>query len=85
MASSTTERVLEYGALKQAMPLAAADSRAIWFVPMQKAPMALRVEGMRARTLSVTLVRDRMPRSSTPSSADTSSSSPSAPARVSTS
>ena len=39
-ASSTTERVLEYGALNTATPADAAAERSIWFVPMQKAPTA---------------------------------------------
>ena len=61
MASSTTERVLEYGALNTATPWSVAASRSIWLVPMQKAPMALsRVAD--SRTLRVTYVRDRMPR-----------------------
>ena len=39
MTSSTTLRVLEYGALNVAMPRSAAASRSTWFVPMQKHPM----------------------------------------------
>ena len=42
MTSSTTLRVLEYGALKAATPRGAAASRSIWLVPMQKAPTASR-------------------------------------------
>ena len=34
-AISTTERVLENGALNAATPCAAAAARSIWFVPMQ--------------------------------------------------
>ena len=40
MASSTTLRVLEYGALNTARPRADAAVRSIWLVPMQKAPTA---------------------------------------------
>ncbi len=43
MASSTTERVLENGALNTATPRSAAAARSIWFVPMQKAPIAAQV------------------------------------------
>ena len=43
IASSTTERVFEYGALKTATPARAAASRSIWLVPMQKAPTATQV------------------------------------------
>src|SRR4051794_14122644 len=76
-ASSTTERVLEYGALNTAMPRSAAASSAIWFVPMQNAPTATR-SGRASRTRGVTSVLDLMPSRSTPSSASTSSSSSSA-------
>ena len=41
-ASSTTERVLENGALNAAMPCRVAASRSIWLVPMQNAPIATR-------------------------------------------
>ena len=43
--SSTTLRVLEYGALKTAMPRSAAASRSTWLVPMQKQPIATRSLG----------------------------------------
>ena len=39
MASSTTERVLENGALKTVTPGSDAAARSIWFVPMQNAPI----------------------------------------------
>ena len=45
MTSSTTLRVLEYGALKTAMPRSAAASRSTWLVPMQKQPIATRSVG----------------------------------------
>ena len=61
IASSTTERVLEYGALKTAMPISVAVARSIWFVPMQKAPMALS-SGRARSTRSVTSVLERRPR-----------------------
>ena len=52
IASSTTERVLEYGALKTAMPRSVVAGRSIWFVPMQNAPMAMR-SGAASSTRSV--------------------------------
>ena len=52
-ASSTTERVLEKGALKTATPLRAAADRATWLVPMQNAPTASK-PGALASTRSVT-------------------------------
>ena len=61
IASSTTERVLEYGALKTATPCSVAAVRSIWLVPMQKAPTARR-PGLDSSTRRVTLERDRMPR-----------------------
>src|SRR5665647_1980976 len=51
-AISTTERVLENGALKTATPRWAAARRSIWLVPMQKAPIARRSVAC-ARTRSV--------------------------------
>jgi hypothetical protein len=39
MTSSATERELEKGELKTAIPFLAALSRSTWFVPMQKQPM----------------------------------------------
>src|SRR5665647_2264279 len=83
-AISTTERVLENGALKTATPRWAAARRSIWLVPMQKAPIARRSVAC-ARTRSVTWVLDRMPNSCTPSRAEISSSSSRAPDRASTS
>ena len=84
MASSTTERVLEKGALKTAMPWAAAAARSIWLVPMQKAPIAVRC-GLASMTRWVTTVFERMPSRSTSARAARSSSSSIAPERVSTS
>jgi hypothetical protein len=81
---STTLRVLEYGALNTATPEAAAAARSIWLVPMQKAPTAAR-PGRRRRTSAVTWVFDRMPSTSTPSSAAARSASSSAPRSDSTS
>src|SRR5665647_3276710 len=83
-AISTTERVLENGALKTATPRWAAARRSIWLVPMQKAPIARRSVAC-ARTRSVTWVLDRMPSRCTPSRAEISSSSSRAPDRASTS
>ena len=40
IASSTTLRVFENGALKTAMPRLGRGARSIWFVPMQNAPIA---------------------------------------------
>src|ERR1700712_2787789 len=60
MTSSTTLRVLEYGALKAAMPRRAVASRSIWLVPMQNAPMATR-SGACSMTRSVSLVLERRP------------------------
>ena len=40
--SSTTLRVLEYGALNTATPRSAAAARSTWLVPMQKQPIASR-------------------------------------------
>ena len=77
IASSTTERVLENGALKTVTPRSDAASRSIWFVPMQNAPIATR-SGAFSRTRSVTCVLDRMPRTATPGSRSMSSSSSSA-------
>ena len=42
IASSTTLRVLENGALNTAMPRSEAAGRSIWLVPMQNAPIASR-------------------------------------------
>ena len=52
MASSTTERVLEYGALNTATPCWVVAGRSIWFVPMQNAPIASR-SGAASSTFSV--------------------------------
>ncbi len=81
--SSTTDRVLEYGALNAATPASAAAARSIWLVPMQNAPIASRL--LWARTLALTWVLERMPSRETPSRASISSFSSSAPFRVSTS
>ena len=43
IASSTTLRVLENGALKTATPRAPAAARSIWLVPMQNAPIGQQV------------------------------------------
>ena len=67
-ASSTTERVLEYGALKTAVPAAVAVARSIWLVPMQNAPTATQV-GRGVEHGARTSVLERMPSSETPSSA----------------
>src|SRR5450830_263092 len=83
-AISTTERVLENGAWKTAMPRWAAARTSIWLVPMQKAPIARRSVAC-ARTRSDTWVLDRMPSRCTPSRAEISSSSSRAPDRATTS
>src|SRR3954471_10663301 len=72
IASSTTLRVLENGALNTATPREPADARSIWLVPMQNAPMASR-SGAWASTAAVTSVLERIPSSCTPGSASTSS------------
>ena len=82
--SSTTLRVLENGALKTATPCRDAAARSIWLTPIQNAPTATR-SGAAARARSVRCVRERMPSRLTPGSASISSSSLSAPLRVSTS
>ena len=84
IASSTTLRVLEYGALNTATPAAAAATRSTWLVPMQKAPTAAN-SGRRSSTPAVTCVFDRMPSRWTPSSAAVRSASSRAPRRDSTS
>ena len=84
MASSTTERVLENGALNTVTPCSLAEVRSIWLVPMQNAPIDTR-DGAAASTLSVTLVLDRMPSSCTPARRSMSSSSSRALASDSTS
>ena len=84
IASSTTLRVLENGALNTATPRLAAAARSTWFVPMQNAPTASR-SGAAAKTRSVTWVCDLMPRRLMPWSASMSSSSPSARGIVRTS
>ena len=45
MASSTTLRVLENGALKTAIPRLGGGARSTWLVPMQNAPTASRSVG----------------------------------------
>ena len=65
MASSTTLRVLENGALNTVTPRSEAAARSIWFVPMQNAPIATR-SGAASSTRAVTWVLDRMPSSATP-------------------
>ena len=62
MTSSTTLRVLEYGALKTAMPRSAAASRSTWLVPMQKQPIATRSSAA-SSTRGVTWVLERIPSS----------------------
>src|SRR6478672_4630672 len=84
MTSSTTLRVLEYGALKTAMPRSAAVSRSTWLVPMQKQPMASR-SGALSRARLVIVVLERMPSRCTPGSTAASSSSWREPVRSSTS
>ena len=83
IASSTTERVLENGALNTATPRLAAAPRSTWFVPMQKAPTASRPSAL-ARTRSVTWVWDLMPSRLIPGRDSMSSSSPSARGSVAT-
>ena len=63
--SSTTLRVLEYGALKTATPRSAAAARSTWLVPMQKQPIASR-SGAASSTRGVIVVLDRIPSRSTP-------------------
>ena len=84
-ASSTTERVLEYGALNAAMPCRAAASpgRSGWCRCRRRRPPP--GPGRASSTRAVTSVLERMPSRSTPSRAAISSSSSRAPARVSTS
>ncbi len=84
MASSTTLRVLENGALNTAVPCSVAVVRSIWLVPMQNAPIASR-SGAASSTALVTLVFERMPSSWNPGSAAASSASSRAPLTVSTS
>ena len=84
MASSTTLRVLENGELKTREPELGGRARSIWLVPMQKAPIAIR-SGAASSTGAVTVVLERMPSSCTPSSAEISSASSSAPLTSSTS
>ena len=62
IASSTTERVLENGALNTVTPRSDAAARSIWLVPMQNAPIATSF-GAASSTRSVTWVLDRMPSS----------------------
>ena len=73
-ASSTTDRVLENGALNTAMPCAAAPGRSIWSVPMQNAPIATRLSAA-SSTFAVTWVLERMPSRCTPSMRSISSAS----------
>ena len=72
--SSTTLRVLEYGALNTAIPRSAAATRSTWLVPMQKQPIASR-SGAPSSTASVMWVLDRIPSSCTPGSTSSSSCS----------
>lgn len=83
IASSTTLRVLENGALKAAIPWRAVAARSIWFVSMQNAPIASR-SGAASSTASVTWVVERIPSTWTPTMASVSCCSVNAPARVST-
>ena len=82
MTSSTTLRVLEYGALNAAIPRVAAAARSIWLVPMQNAPTASR--SVCSRTRSVILVLERMPTIDIPCNASIRSSPASDPDRVCT-
>ena len=82
--SSTTLRVLEKGALNTAKPRSAASFRCTWLVPMQKHPTASR-SFPASSTAGVTVVLDRIPRTETPGSSATSSSSLSERERTSTS
>ena len=81
--SSATERVFEKGALKTGMPRIVAASRSTWFVPMQKAPIAM---SFRAAAISsaVSRVFERMPTKCTSAIASASSSPASAFGRRST-
>ena len=58
--SSATERVFENGELKTAIPLLPAAFMSIWFVPIQKAPMAISLSAL-FRTFAVTFVLERIP------------------------
>ena len=84
IASSTTLRVFEKGALNTATPRRVADTRSIWLVPMQNAPTASR-QGAASSAPSVSCVRDLMPRMSTPVRRSHSSASPRARLACSTS
>ena len=77
MASSTTLRVFENGALKTMTPCSEAAARSIWLVPMQNAPIATRLSAA-SSTRAVTFVFDRMPSRATPAISAISSSSDSA-------
>ena len=68
IASSTTERVLEKGALNTVTPRSDAVSRSIWLVPMQNAPIATRLSAA-SSTRWVTWVLERMPSRATPATA----------------
>ena len=83
MASSTTLRVLLYGALKTATPCDAAAGRSTCSVPMQKQPTASS-RSADSSALAVTRVLERMPRMLTPLRARASSASASASLSVST-
>ena len=63
--SSTTLRVLEYGALKTAIPRSAAAVRSTWLVPMQKQPIASRSPAA-SSTRGVMWVLERIPSICTP-------------------
>src|SRR6266545_7208428 len=84
IASSTTLRVLENGALKTVTPRSVAACTSIWLVPMQNAPIASS-SGAASRTRCVTWVLERMPSRVTLPIRSISSSSSSARASVSTS
>jgi hypothetical protein len=83
IASSTTLRVFENGALNTATPRRLAAARSIWLTPMQKAPIATS-SGAASRTRSVICVPDLIPSRFTSPMASMSSSSPSARESVST-
>ncbi len=59
-ATSTTLLVFANGALNTGIPRSRHESRSIWFVPMQNAPIAAR-SGAASKTRSLTRVLERMP------------------------
>ena len=77
--SSTTLRVLEYGALNTAMPRSAAAARSTWLVPMQNAADRQQVRGRVEHLLGDRGSWSGCRAAARPSSAATSSSSSRAP------